>query len=91
MANLIRIKGGNGSSALRGRELAYQTEEKALYIGTKDGNVLLCRAQDIEGKLTAEPIAIQASLNHDAELGTVITAFNNLIFALKESGIMKTK
>jgi hypothetical protein len=52
MADLITIKSG----ALGGRtkmpnlnenELGYCTDEKALYIGTKDGNVRLCGADDI--------------------------------------------
>ena len=91
MANLIRIKGGAGKGTLRGRELAYHTEEKALYIGTADGNVLLCRAEDIDGKLTAQPIAAQAGIGADADITAVIAAVNNLISALKESGIMKTE
>lgn len=31
----------------KGSELGYRSDEKALYIGTKDGNVRLCGADDI--------------------------------------------
>lgn len=47
MADLIKIKGGSGDvPALQDREIAYSKSEKALYIGTKDGNVRLCGADD---------------------------------------------
>lgn len=40
MADLIKIKGGNGSTPkLQDREPAYNKDERALYIGTEDGNV----------------------------------------------------
>ena len=40
MADTIKIKGGNGSvPALQDREIAYSKDEKALYIGTENGNV----------------------------------------------------
>lgn len=40
MADLIKIKGGNGNTPkLQDREPAYNKDEKALYIGTEDGNV----------------------------------------------------
>lgn len=93
MADLIKIKGGDGTSALQEREIAYHETEKALYIGTASGNVRLCRADDvvkIEGKLTATPAASQGNLEADAEIGEVVTAFNNLLAALKASGIMNT-
>ena len=39
MADLIKIKGGSGTMpALQDRELAYQKDENALYIGTSNGN-----------------------------------------------------
>lgn len=42
MADLIQIKGGSGTvPALQDRELAYSKDEKALYIGTPEGNVLV--------------------------------------------------
>lgn len=47
MADLIKIKGGNGSSALVEKELAYHTAEEALYIGTKGGNKRLCGVKDV--------------------------------------------
>lgn len=49
MDDLIRIKGGSGETpALQDREIAYNKSDKALYIGTPDGNVRLCGADDIE-------------------------------------------
>ena len=48
MADLIRIKGGSGDiPILQERELAYRNDEKALYIGTNNGNERLCGAGDI--------------------------------------------
>lgn len=57
MADLVRIKtGALGSRAEmpklqydseKGSELGYRTDEEALYIGTKDGNVRLCGSKDI--------------------------------------------
>ena len=95
MDDLIKIRGGDNKNGLdlQERELAYQTSEKALYIGTSDGNVVLCRAEDIDkidGKLTATQAEAQASIKADAEIGEVVTALNTLISALKASGIMKT-
>lgn len=48
MNDTIKIKGGIGETPeLQDRELGYNREEKALYIGTPDGNVKLCSADDI--------------------------------------------
>ena len=48
MADLIKIKGGSGDvPTLQDRELAYRRDEKALYIGTKDGNVRLCGIDEL--------------------------------------------
>ena len=48
MADLIRIKGGTGTvPALQDRELAYNKDERALYIGTGSGNIRLCGAGDV--------------------------------------------
>lgn len=48
MADLITIKGGTGTvPTLQDREIAYSKDEKALYIGTSNGNVKLCGADDI--------------------------------------------
>ena len=53
MADSIKIKGGSGSvPTLQDREIAYSKDEKALYIGTENGNVRLCGADDIS-QLTA--------------------------------------
>ena len=93
MADKILIKSGSGDSRLTSKELAYHTTEKALYIGTQDGNVRLCGARDaeeIEKKLTATPIEFQASLEAGAGISEIVTAFNNLLATLKANGIMKT-
>lgn len=46
MADSIQIKAGNGDvPKLKDREFGYRRDEKALYIGTKDGNVKLCDAE----------------------------------------------
>lgn len=48
MADIILIKGGNGEvPQLQDREIAYSKDEKALYIGTANGNVKLCGADDM--------------------------------------------
>lgn len=48
MADTIKIKGGSGAvPRLVDREIGYRNDEKALYIGTKEGNVRLCGADDI--------------------------------------------
>ena len=48
MADLIRIKGGNGDvPTLQDRELAYSRDEEALYIGTDNENVRLCGRSDV--------------------------------------------
>ncbi len=48
MADLITIKGGSGNvPTLQDRELGYSKDGKALYIGTSNGNVRLCGADDI--------------------------------------------
>lgn len=50
MADLIKIKGGSGNvPTLQGREIAYSKDEQALYIGTANGNVRLCGANDLQG------------------------------------------
>ena len=48
MADLIKIKGGSGEvPELEDKELGYNRDEQALYIGTKNGNVRLCGADDV--------------------------------------------
>lgn len=48
MSDLIKIKGGRGDvPALQDREIAYKKDEMALYVGTSNGNVLLCKANDV--------------------------------------------
>ena len=60
MADLIKIKGGSGDvPTLQEREPAYNKTEKALYIGTDNGNVKVgdegweTRITTLEEKLTA--------------------------------------
>lgn len=102
MADTIQIKAGAGETKpdLAGREIAYATDEKALYIGTADGNLKLCQADDIEAvkklkedmkdKLKASQVAAQTEVAADADMPTLIAAHNALIAALKESGVMGT-
>ena len=48
MADLIQIKGGNGTvPTLQDRELAIKKDTGELYIGSSSGNVRLCGAGDI--------------------------------------------
>lgn len=64
MADLIKIKGGSGEvPELEDRELGYSRDEKALYIGTKNGNERLCGADDIatlQGKIDALTAKLEA-------------------------------
>ena len=54
------------------------------------GETLTKMQDDIDGKLTANAATAQANIATDAELPAVIASINNLIAALKDSGIMKT-
>lgn len=48
MADLIKIKAGSGEvPRLAERELGYRIDEKALYIGTSNGNVKICDAKTL--------------------------------------------
>ena len=83
MADIIMIKRGtnDGLYGLHDGEIAYHTLEKALYIGTeKNGNLKLCSARKVE----AQPV-----LRADADIEEVVTAFNNLIAALKAGEVME--
>ena len=69
MADLITIKGGEGNTpSLQDKELGYNRTEKALYIGTPNGNQKLCVGDDkptlyaIYGETTGAEVnaAIQA-------------------------------
>ena len=44
----------------------------------------------LDGKLSASPVAAQASVAADADLATVVAALNALIAAMKNSGVMNT-
>ena len=86
MADKIKIKGGNGAvPALDDREMAYSKDEKALYIGTGSENIKLCNAE----LSNATPSIAQPQLEGTEDISGVINAFNNLISALKDSGLMK--
>ena len=89
MDDAIRItatkKGTPPSRTLLDREIGYNRDQKAFYIGADGFNVMLCRADDV-GK---EADKIDA-LPEDAELGDVVAAFNDLISALKAGKVMKT-
>ena len=82
----------NPQRILLEREIAYHRGEKALYIGIGGQRVKLCQADDIaklEGKLTAEQVDSMDGLSSGATLAQVVEKYNDLISALKESGIMK--
>ena len=85
MADTIQIKAGKKGEReelpqLADRELAYEKDEQALYIGTPQGNV----------RLTAQKVAAQSELSAEADLPAVISSINNLIAAMKSSGVMNT-
>lgn len=49
MNDLMKIKGGSGKTpTLQDKELGYNRDEKALYIGTPSGNERLCGAEDAD-------------------------------------------
>ena len=95
MADTIKIRAGKKGDranmpALADREIAYEQDEKALYIGTKQGNEKLCDAGLETRKLTAHKVASQPELAADADLPAVISSINSLIAAMKSSGVMNT-
>lgn len=95
MADTIKIRAGKKGErenmpALADREIAYERDEKALYIGTPQGNVKLCDADLEARKLTAQKVAAQPELAAAADLPAVISSINNLIAAMKSSGVMNT-
>lgn len=74
MADTIKIKSGalgdrTVMPKLVENELGYQTNEKALYIGTSSGNVRLCGADDISdlNKRIDDIIARLEALEPDEE------------------------
>lgn len=69
MADNISIRGGDkeGMPTLRDREPAFVQDEKALYIGTPDGNLKLCSAET-EGKVNSLEEAIKA---HSEEISGI--------------------
>lgn len=69
MSDLIKIKGGSGNvPALQDREIAYSKDKKALYVGTSNGNVLLCKADDVT-KLAGHEQRLKALEDKDDQTG----------------------
>ena len=78
MADLIRIKGGSGNvPILQDREIAYSRDEKALYIGTDDGNVRLGGENDV-----AMIMELQATIQ---SLSLVIESITARLDAVEQS------
>lgn len=90
MADNIYLRAGKKASMpeLASREIAYVTDEEALYVGTPDGNVKV-NGKELAKKLEATPAAAQAELDLEAEAATIANAFNSLIAAMKASGLME--
>lgn len=79
MADTIQIKRGNtAGGTLADGELGYSREDKALYIGDNGTNQRLTGAIE-----SIETLAI------DSMTSEVVKAFNSLITAMKNSGMMK--
>ena len=75
MADLIKIKGGKGAiPKLQDREPAYSKDEQALYIGTEDGNLRLCGAEDVT-RITALETKITAL---EGQISTILTRLDAL-------------
>lgn len=91
MADNIYLRAGNKAEMpeLSDREPAYVRDEEALYIGTPDGNVKV-NGKELAKKLEATPAAAQAELDLEADAAAVVSAFNSLIAAMKESGLMES-
>lgn len=83
MAGSIRLRAGllAGMPPLADREPAYVRDQRALYIGTPEGNV----------RLTAPPAAAVSALAADADTAAVIAAYNALLSALQAAGLMETE
>ena len=91
MADTIQVRAGNKANmpTLADRELAYVRDEEALYVGTPDGNVKIGAALEASVKaLEGRKAAAVADVASNAELAAVIGKVNELIAALKASGIM---
>lgn len=91
MADLIKIKGGNGSvPELQDRELGYRKDEEALYIGAGNGNVRLCGAGDkkelrdyIDAYITNINSKLDATDLLIIELNTMRVALEKTVAALE--------
>lgn len=100
MADVIRLCAGNkaGMPTLLDRQPAYVRDENALYIGTPDGNKKVgsdveARVEALETRadaLEARKAAAQSELASDADVAAVVAAFNSLLAAMKDGGIMNT-
>ena len=91
MADTIQVRAGNKENMpeLAQREIAYVKDEKALYVGTPEGNVKIL-GDDIAKRLEATRAASVAPLASDADLAAVVNKVNELITALKAAKIMTT-
>ena len=98
MADTILLRGGNkaGMPQLNDREAAFCRDEKALYVGTPEGNVKLCTAFTEEkvarletDKLTAKKAAAVAAVAYGADAAAIVSAFNGLLAAMKAAGLME--
>lgn len=58
-------------------------------VATHNANIVSL-TQRLEDKLTASKVTAQAQVASDASTAAIATAFNNLIAAMKDSGVMKT-
>ena len=83
MADKLQIRAGNkeGVPSLADREIAYVRDENALYIGTPGGN------KKVEP--TIPKAAAQAELDAEADTYALVDAFNSLVAALKDCGLME--
>ena len=107
MADNIFLKSGNkaGMPALPDRMPAFVRDEKALYIGTPDGNLKLCSAEtegkvkalekrvltmeeSMDNKLSAIAAEAVADVASDAEAAESAAKVNEIISAMKASGLM---
>lgn len=86
MADLIKIKGGNGNvPELQDRELGYRKDEEALYIGADNENLRLCGAKDKAELKSYIDAYIEANNGKNSETDQLIIAINNQIATLENS------
>lgn len=80
MADKIQIRAGNksGMPTLTDREPAYVRDEKALYVGTPEGNVKVCSAET-EQTVVEHGITISAHESTIQYHGTAISAQQTIL------------